>query len=106
VGPIQFRSAAHEKNERADVLADAELCSEIEKWSLTNFVKEAKTLFRQGDSPGYAFFVKAGAIALTMHVSGDPLWRVRATSGSLVGLPAIVGNEPYSKSSNFQRGTA
>jgi CRP-like cAMP-binding protein len=80
----------------SEILADAELCAEIEKWSPPTFVKEGETLFRQGEAPGYAFFVKTGEIALTMHVSGDPLWRVRATKGSLVGLPAIVGNEPYS----------
>jgi CRP-like cAMP-binding protein len=80
----------------SQIFADAELCAEIEKWSPPTFVKEGDTLFRQGEAPGYAFFVKTGEIGLTMHVSGDPLWRVRATKGSLVGLPAIVGNESYS----------
>src|SRR4051794_10054007 len=80
----------------SEILADAELCAEIEKWSPPSFVKEGETLFQQGDVPGYAFFVKTGEIALTMHVSGDALWRVGATRGSLLGLPAIVGNEPYS----------
>ena len=80
----------------SEILADAELGAEIEKWSPPSFVKEGETLFRQGDAPGYAFFVKTGEIALTMHVSGAALWSVRARKGSLVGLPAIVGNEPYS----------
>ena len=80
----------------SEILADAELCAEIEKWSPPSFAKEGEILFRQGDTPGYAFFVKTGVIALTMRVSGDALWTVRATKGSLVGLPAIVGGEPYS----------
>jgi CRP-like cAMP-binding protein len=80
----------------SEIQADAELCTEIEKWSPPTFVKEGDILFRQGDAPGYAFFVKTGKIALTMHVSGDALWRVLAAKGSLVGLPAIIGNEPYS----------
>jgi len=80
----------------SEVLADAEVCAEIEKWSAPSFVKKGEILFRQGDTPGYAFFVKTGEIALTMSVSGDALWRVRAMKHSLVGLPAIVGNEPYS----------
>jgi CRP-like cAMP-binding protein len=87
----------------SEILADGELCAEIEKWSPPSFVNEGETLFRQGEAPCYAFFVKTGEIALTMHVSGDPLWRVRATRGSLVGLPAIVGNQPYSMTANVAR---
>jgi CRP-like cAMP-binding protein len=87
----------------SEILADAELCAEIEKWSAPSVLKEGDTLFRQGDTPDYAFFVKTGEIVLTMHVSGDALWRVRATKGSLVGLPAIVGNEPYSMTANVIR---
>lgn len=87
----------------SEILADAELCTEIPKWSAPSFVKQGEILFRQGDNPGYAFFVKAGEIALTMHVSGDALWRVRATKGSLVGLPAIVTNEPYSMTAEVLR---
>lgn len=86
-----------------EILADAELCAAIEKWAAPSFVTEGEILFRQGDVPGYAFFVKTGEIALTMHVSDDALWRVRATKGSLVGLPAIVGNEPYSMTAKVMR---
>lgn len=87
----------------SEILADAELCEEIEKWSTPSLVKEGEILFRQGGTPGYAYFVKTGEIALTMHVSGDALWRVRATKGSLVGLPAIVGNERYSMTAEVIR---
>ena len=87
----------------SEIMADAELCAEIEKWSAPSFARQGEILFRQGDTPGYAFFVKTGEIALTMHVSGDALWRVRATNGSLVGLPAIVGNEPYSMTAEVMR---
>jgi CRP-like cAMP-binding protein len=80
----------------SDILASDELGGEIERWSPPILVTEGQVLFRQGDAPGNAFLVKTGEIALTMHVSGDALWSVRATKGSLVGLPAIVGNEPYS----------
>jgi CRP-like cAMP-binding protein len=53
----------------SEILADAELCAEIEKWSAPFLAKEGEMLFRQGDNPNYAFFVKAGEIALTMNVS-------------------------------------
>lgn len=87
----------------SEILADGELCAEIEKWSSASFVNAGEILFQQGDSPGYAFYVKTCEIALTMHVSGDVLWRVRATKGSLAGLPAIVGNKPYSMSATVIR---
>jgi CRP-like cAMP-binding protein len=87
----------------SEVLADAKVCAEIEKWSAPSLVKEGEILFRQGDSPGYAFFVKSGEITLTMHVSGDAIWKVRAMKRSLVGLPAIVGNEPYSMTAEVVR---
>ena len=36
-------------------------------------------------------------------MAGDAIWRVRATNGCLVGLPAIVGNEPYSMTATVVR---
>jgi len=87
----------------SEILADAELCAEIEKWSEPSFVKENEILFRQGDAPDHAFFVQAGEIVLTMYVAGDAIWRVRATKGCLVGLPAVVGNEPYSMTATAVR---
>lgn len=80
----------------SEILANAELGAEIEKRSPAILISSGEILFRQGDAPGYAFFVKSGEIALTMHVSDDALWSIRATKGSLVGLPAIIGSEPYS----------
>ena len=87
----------------SQILADAELCAEIEKWSEPSFVKQNELLFRQGDAPDHAYFVKTGEIVLTMYVAGDALWRVRAAKGCLVGLPAIVGNEPYSMTATVVR---
>ena len=80
----------------SEVLANAGLCEEIEKLSAPILRKEGEILFRQGDAPGFAFLVKSGEVGLTMQMSGDALWTVRAKRGSLVGLPAIVANEPYS----------
>ena len=80
----------------SEILADSELCEEIEKLSGPILKRAGEILFREGESPGDAFFVKTGEVALTMRVSGGAVWAVRAKKGSLVGLPAVVGNEPYS----------
>jgi CRP-like cAMP-binding protein len=93
---MQQNSDSHVGDSLSEILAETELCEEIEKWSAPILKRAGETLFRQGDGPGYAFFVKTGEIALTMRVSGCAVWDVRAKRGSLIGLPAVVGNEPYS----------
>jgi CRP-like cAMP-binding protein len=80
----------------SEILADSELREQIEKLSAPILKRAGEILFRQGEGPGYALFVKAGEIGLTMNVSGGAVWGARAKKGSLVGLPAVVGNEPYS----------
>ena len=52
-------------------------------------------LFRQGDLADCLYFVKSGEASLTMQ-AGDKEVRIRAGQGSLLGIPAIVGNQPYS----------
>jgi CRP-like cAMP-binding protein len=79
------------------------LGGEIEQWSPPIIITKGEVPFRQGDAPGNAFYLKTGEIALTMRVSGDALWSVRASKGSLLGLPAIVGNEPYSMTAKALR---
>jgi CRP-like cAMP-binding protein len=52
-------------------------------------------LFLQGDPPEHLYFLKSGEATLTMHSKGRDVLRVRAVAGSLLGLPAMVGNAPY-----------
>lgn len=80
----------------SEIMADSALCEEIERLSGPILKRAGEILFRQGEGLGDAFFVKTGEVALTMCVSGRAVWGVRAKKGSLLGLPAVVGNEPYS----------
>ena len=52
-------------------------------------------LFLQGDPPEHLYFLRSGEAILTMHSKGRDVLRVRAVPGSLLGLPAMVGNAPY-----------
>jgi CRP-like cAMP-binding protein len=52
-------------------------------------------LFRQGDAADCLYFVKSGEANLTIQ-AGNKEVRIRAGSGSLLGIPAVVGNQPYS----------
>lgn len=51
-------------------------------------------LFRQGEPADCLYFVKSGEACLTMQ-AGDKEIRIRAGRGSLLGIPAIIGNQPY-----------
>jgi CRP-like cAMP-binding protein len=52
-------------------------------------------LFLQGDPPEHVYFLKSGEVTLTMHSKDRDVLEVRAIAGSLLGLPAMVGNEPF-----------
>ena len=93
---MQQNPNSHADQCLSEILADTELCEEIEKWSTPVLKRAGELLFQQGEGPGCAFFLKTGEIGLTLRVSGGAVWGVRAKAGSLVGLPAVVVNEPYS----------
>jgi len=85
------------------VSAEAELIGAIEKWSVPILFRSGEILFKLGDPPDHTYFVEAGAVLLTMPVSGGEEWTVQAEEGSILGLPAIMGNEPYSLTATVSR---
>jgi len=87
----------------SNVSAEAELVRALEKWSIPIPFRSGEILFKLGDAPDHAYFVKAGEVLLTMPVSGGAEWTVRAGEGSILGLPAIMGNEPYSLTATVSR---
>ena len=85
------------------VSAEAELVGAIEGWSVPILFRSGVILFKLGDRPDHTYFVKAGEVLLTMPVSGGGEWTVRAGEGSILGLPAVMGNEPYSLTATVSR---
>lgn len=80
----------------SEFVAESELAQEVENRS-TPFVPEVdQVLFHQGDAPTGLYFVRKGEVTLTMHSSNVIVMRVTARAGSLIGLPAILDNRPYS----------
>jgi CRP-like cAMP-binding protein len=51
-------------------------------------------LFRQGEQGDCIYFVKWGEVALMMLLGNKEI-RIRAGKGSLLGIPALLGNQPY-----------
>jgi CRP-like cAMP-binding protein len=56
-------------------------------------------LFRQGDPPVGLFIVNKGEVTLSMtSPTGELLLSMQVGAGSLLGLPGLIGNEPYTLS--------
>jgi len=77
-----------------EAILDRDLAERIISRSVEVFPQDG-ILFRQGEQAGCLYFVKSGEASLTMK-AGDKEVRIRAGQGSLLGIPAIVGNQPYS----------
>jgi CRP-like cAMP-binding protein len=77
-------------------LADPELIKALEKRSAPIVCDAERVLFRQGDAPAGLYILNRGEATLSMCTSaGKPIISTKATSGSLLGLPGLIGNEPY-----------
>ncbi len=77
-----------------ETIIDRELAEKIVSQSAA-IIPQDGILFRQGDSADCLYFVKSGEANLTMQ-AGNREVRIRAGQGSLLGIPAIVGNQPFS----------
>jgi CRP-like cAMP-binding protein len=77
-----------------ETILDRELAEKIIGLSVEVFPQDG-ILFRQGEPADCLYFVKSGEANLIMK-AGDKEVRIRAGQGSLLGIPAIVGNQPYS----------
>ena len=80
-----------------------ELARELEPRSTPMLVEEGAVLFRQGDPPGHVYYVKSGEISLTIRASGNIIMRVSARTGSLLGLPSGITNEPFTMTAHTVR---
>jgi CRP-like cAMP-binding protein len=64
-----------------------------------------QVLFRQGDEPVGLYILNKGAVTLTMDSKeGKAILSAEAGSGSLLGLPGLIGNEPYTLTATARSG--
>ena len=77
-------------------VADPALIDGLDKESTPVSCTEDRVLFTQGDAPAGLYILKSGEAVLSMRASsGKEILSTRATAGSLLGLPGLIGNEPY-----------
>ena len=63
-------------------------------------------LFRQGDAPLGLYILHQGEVTLTMiSPLGDEVVSLKADEGSLLGLPGVIGNKPYTLTATAHRGS-
>jgi CRP-like cAMP-binding protein len=77
-------------------IAGPDLIAALEKRASEVPCAADKVLFRQGDIPAGLYILHKGEVALTMDSpSGNAILSTQAAAGSLLGLPGLIGNEPY-----------
>ncbi|MGA2168541.1 MAG: cyclic nucleotide-binding domain-containing protein [Terracidiphilus sp.] len=77
-------------------VADPELIQALDKQSTPISCGEDRVLFRQGDAPVGLYILKSGEATLTMNSpAGKQIMSGQAAAGSLLGLPGLIGNEPF-----------
>ena len=86
-------------------VADQELIQALEKRSTPIDCAEDRILFRQGESPAGLYILHEGTVTLTMESPlGEAVMEGSAAAGSLLGLPGLIGNEPYSLTARALKG--
>ncbi|MGB6690290.1 MAG: cyclic nucleotide-binding domain-containing protein [Terracidiphilus sp.] len=86
-------------------VASKQLTEDLERHSTPVPCPRQRVLFRQGDDPTGVYIVSRGGAALTMHsASGEVVLRLEAGPGSVLGLPGVIANNPYSLTAVAHRG--
>lgn len=80
-----------------DLVLDRELAEEIVSRSVETAPSDDGLLYRRGDPPDCLYFVEDGEVMITL-VAAQQEMTFRAGPGSLLGIAAVVGNQPYAMS--------
>jgi CRP-like cAMP-binding protein len=86
-------------------IAEKELIEALEKRSSTIVCEEERKLFTQGGKPTGLYILRKGTATLSMESpTGGILMSITLFPGSLMGLPALIGNEPYTLTGTAPKG--
>lgn len=87
-------------------LAETELLLELQKRATPIHCDQDRVLFHQGDAPVGLYILATGEATISMNSeNGKPLMAALATAGSVLGLPGLIGNQPYSLSATARSGS-
>ncbi|MGA8042090.1 MAG: Crp/Fnr family transcriptional regulator [Terracidiphilus sp.] len=86
-------------------VAEQELFEALAKRSNPVNCTDDHVLFRQGEPPQGLYLLRNGYALMTLESpTGDVVMCATAGAGSLLGLPGLIGNEPYSLSAKALKG--
>ena len=102
---IPFKVGSEVQLDPSAFHADTDLIAALEKLATSFPCVEDRVLFRQGDPPVGLYILSQGEAAVSMNAGGDAVvFSCVATAGSLLGLPALIANEPYSLTAVARKG--
>jgi CRP-like cAMP-binding protein len=93
---VQFDSTAF--------VADPELLEALEARASAIHCETDRTLFAQGEYAVGLYIIRQGRATLSMRAGGATVLAVETGAGSLLGLPGVIGNQPYSMSAIARAG--
>ncbi|HEX8712218.1 MAG TPA: cyclic nucleotide-binding domain-containing protein [Terracidiphilus sp.] len=77
-------------------IADAELIEALVKRATPIVCDSDRVLFRQGDHPVGLYILQSGQALLSMTAAeGEPILLFETGPGSLLGLPGVVSDQPF-----------
>jgi CRP-like cAMP-binding protein len=77
-------------------VADGKLIRALVERSQPIPCTEDRILFNEGEDPIGLFILQSGEAVLLRHAeTGNVVMCLRTSAGSLLGLPGVIGNEPY-----------
>ena len=86
-------------------IADPELIRALQEHSTPVPCETDRLLFHQDDPATGVFILHQGAATLTMYAQDQQtIFSIKALPGSLLGLPALVSDRPYSLEAIAQSG--
>jgi CRP-like cAMP-binding protein len=91
---------------RNSFAADQELIRALERQSRPISCEAGSTLFSQGEVPSGIYILRSGEAALIMKsAAGRAVMCATVGPGSVLGLPAVIGKQPYSLSVMVKKGS-
>lgn len=86
-------------------VGDPELIEFLEKRATPVCCEDSRILFRQGEAPVGLYILRKGEAMLNMTSGGgEGVMCLHAGPGSLLGLPGVLGNMPYTLTASAQAG--
>ena len=81
---------------------DHQLAAEVAFLGQSVAVRKGTPLFKQGGEPVAVYVLRSGAARLTLaDDTGAPRLKLTAPAGTILGLPAVFANLPYSLSAEL-----